>query len=94
MAQKPRVNKSLGACGYTKTSPPVPALSPTTKILNIEIPFDDALRLNVAIDECVHRLNSYNRATKAGKQRGLILAVHFPSQRITVHERKITDGGA
>lgn len=90
MAQKPRVKKSLGACGYAKTSPPQQLMSPDTKILNIAISFVDALRLNVAIDECVHRLNSYDRATRAGKQSGLVLAIHFPSRRITVHERRIT----
>ena len=94
MAKRPVVKKTLGACGYAKTSPPVQTLSPDTAILIIAIPFEDALKLNVAIDECVHRLNSYNRATKAGRQSGLLLAVHFPSQRITVHERRITDDGA
>ena len=89
MGIRPAVKKSFGACGYSKTSPPVSAVSPSTKILNIAIPFEQALKLNVAVDECIRTLNSYNRATRAGKQSGLTLAIHLPSQRITVHEGRI-----
>lgn len=89
MADQPVRKKTFGACSYSKTSPPVGSLSPSTKILNLAISFEEALKLNVAIDECVRRLNSYNRARKAGKQSGLTLAIHLPSRRVTVHESRI-----
>jgi hypothetical protein len=36
--------------------------------LNILVSFEDALKLNLAIDECLRRLNKYNRSTKEGKR--------------------------
>ncbi len=42
---------SFGTCSYAKTSPAQGTLSPKTKILNVLISFEDALKLNLAIDE-------------------------------------------
>ena len=65
---------SSGTCSYAKTSPAQSTLSAKTKILNVFISFEDALKLNIAIDECVRRLNSYKRSTKAGRRSGLNVA--------------------
>ncbi|MBW7933227.1 MAG: hypothetical protein H3C62_06340 [Gemmatimonadaceae bacterium] len=58
-------------------------------MLNIVLPFEEALRLSLAIDECVRRLNSYDRATREGKASALNLAIHLTKSRITVNEGKI-----
>jgi hypothetical protein len=36
------------------------------KAINIHIPFDEALEFNLAVDECVPKLNSYKMSTKEG----------------------------
>lgn len=76
----------FGGCTFARTSPKLDALSPATPMLNISIPFEEALKLSLAVDECIRRLNSYNRATRAGKRSGLNLAIHLSKGRITINE--------
>lgn len=80
---------SFGGCTVSNFSPEIPALSPSTKMLNVSITFDEALKLSLAIQECVRKLNSYNRSTTAGKRTGLNIAVHLQSHRLTVNEAKL-----
>lgn len=80
---------SFGGCDFEKTSPKREALSPSTAMLNIALSFEDALKLSIAVDECVRRLNSYNRAERAGKKSALNLAIHLNKCRITVNETKL-----
>jgi hypothetical protein len=64
-------------------------LGPGTKILNVILPFEDALKFGLAVDECIRALNKYNRSTTLGKQQGLNVAIHLASDRITISEAKI-----
>lgn len=80
---------TFGTCAYDHTSPKVETLSSETKILNVLVTFEEALKLDLAIDECVRKLNTYKRSTKAGKSRGLNLAIHLWQGRITVNEEKV-----
>jgi hypothetical protein len=80
---------SFGGCDFSRTSPDLSKLSPDTQMLNIVISFEDALKLHLAIGECVARLNSYNRSTTAGKRSAVNLAVHLSKGRITVNEGKL-----
>lgn len=80
---------SFGICNFGRTSPNLNALSPDTQVLNIEIAFEEALKLNLAIDECVRKLNSYKRSTSAGKRSGLNLAIHLSRGVITINEAKL-----
>lgn len=80
---------SFGICDFTRTSPRLADLSPDTKVLNIEITFEEALKLNLAIDDCVHRLNSYNRGRITGKRTCSNLAIHLSRGVITVLEGKL-----
>ncbi len=84
--KQPRLKKSFVAYTYAKTSRNWMALSPTIKILNIAVPFEEGVKLVLALDQCVRRMNSYSRSTIAGKKSALTVAVHFNSGRITVHE--------
>ncbi len=79
---------SFGSCDFTRTSPGLDTLSPNTQMLNIEVSFEDALKLHLAIGECVRKLNSYNRSTRAGKRTALNIAVHLSKGRLTVNETK------
>jgi hypothetical protein len=81
--------KSFGGCNFSRTSPPASTFSQATKTINVDIPFEDALKLNVAIDECVRRLNSYNRRSKDGRRTALSLSIKLDKNRITIIETKL-----
>ena len=89
--KKPTRTKTFGfgGCTYARTSPKLDALTSATPMLNIAVPFEEALKLSLAIDECIRRLNSYNRATTAGKRSGLNLAIHLSKGRITINETPV-----
>ncbi len=83
--------KACGTCAYeTRTA----NLSSTTSILNLRLSFEEALKLSIAIDECVHRLNRYNKNKEAGKRAALHLAILLDEghQRITIQEGKLAKG--
>ncbi|MGI9104381.1 MAG: hypothetical protein ACR2IF_18210 [Terriglobales bacterium] len=79
---------SFGGCDFGRTSPQLSSLSPATKVLNIEVNFEEALKLELAVQECIRRLNSYKRSTKIGKRTALNLAIHLSKNRITVNETR------
>ncbi len=80
---------SFGSCEFVKTSPPKAKLSPDIKKLNIVIPFEEALKINIALDECIRKLNRYKRSTTKGKAAAVNLVVHFDVGRISVNEKTI-----
>jgi hypothetical protein len=89
MAKSKKVLKTdtFGTCSYEKTSPA--AVTPTTSILNVILSFEEALKLNMAIDECVRALGRYNRAHQMGKRAALKVSIHLNQRRISVHEGKL-----
>ncbi len=89
MSVKLRIKQTFGGCTLEGTSPKVPDLSAKTPILNIWMTFEEALKLSIAIQECVRKLNSYHRGTRAGRQTGLNLAVRLRKRRITVNETTV-----
>ena len=83
---------TFGSCYFSHTSPAQEKLSASTRTLNIIVSFEDALKLNLAIDECLRRLNKYNRSTREGKrQRPVNLTVHLLANRIAVNEGKLPE---
>jgi hypothetical protein len=76
--------KTFGGCHFARTMPTLNALSPNTKVLNIDISFEEALKLSLAMSECVRKLNSYKRSTTAGKRSGLNVAVYLGTGEITI----------
>jgi len=93
MANTPATKEfSFGGCSFGKLSPKLEAIDSTTKVVNITLSFEDALKLNLAVDECVRKLNSYKRSTVAGRKSALNLAVHLDKGRITVNEGKLQGG--
>jgi hypothetical protein len=54
--------------------------------LNVRIGFEEALKLHLAIGECIRKLNSYKRSTTAGKRTALNIAIHLTKNRVTVNE--------
>jgi len=80
---------SFGSCEFGRTSPALETLSPNTQVLNIDITFEEALKLHLAIEECVRKLNSYKRSTRLGKRTALNLAIHLSKRRVTVNEARL-----
>ncbi len=80
---------SFGTSRFSRTSPSLEKLDSQTVILNIYLTFEDALKLNLSVDECIRKLNAYNRSTKAGKSKGMNLAIHLAQGRITVNETNV-----
>jgi len=79
---------SFGGCTFNRTLPGLTELSPETKKLNVEVGFEEALKLHLAVGECISKLNQYNRSRSLGKRAALNLVVHLDSRRITVNETR------
>ena len=88
MAARDLRQSSFGACSFIKTSPTHGRFASSTQVMNLVIPFEEALKLNVAIDEAVRRLNSVRQRAGGGQRAALNLTVHFHTERITVSETR------
>lgn len=78
---------SFGGCAISRIKPEVSA---KLKVLNVIIPFIEALKLNLALDECLRSLNKYKLSTKEGKRAAINLVIHINKNRIAVMEAKLT----
>lgn len=76
-----------GACNYVRTSPDVATKG--IKSVNLELTFDEALRLSLAVQSALFNLNRYKRSTKSGKEMGLCLSVKTEGRSIAVIEARI-----
>ncbi len=74
----------FGACTFVSVSPK--ELAADTPALNIVLSFEEALKLNLAIDESVRKLSRYNRATSIGKNAAVQLVIHLDKRRVRVLE--------
>lgn len=90
MAASSKILKTsqFGACTFASVSPN--ELAAGTPALNISLSFEEALKLNLAIDECVRKLGRYNRATSAGKSAALTVLIHLDKRRIRILESKLS----
>ncbi len=80
---------SFGGCDIAKFSPKTENITAKTKVMNIVIGFDEALKLNLALDECIRKINKYKRTTKTGKRAAANLVIHLQKNRIDVAENKL-----
>lgn len=80
---------AFGTCDYAFVSPDRSELTSKTKILNVVVSFEDALKLNLALDECIRKINRYKRSTTAGKRAAVNICLHLNSSRIAVSEGKL-----
>jgi len=59
------------------------------KSVNLELTFEEALKLSLALTSCLHELNRYNRGRTAGKEMGMLLSIKIENASIAVIEKKI-----
>jgi hypothetical protein len=90
VAEPKRKKDSFGGCTVERFSPDVkPGTSLTPKALNIVLPFEEALKLQLSIGQCLGRLNEYNRSTTEGRRSALLLTVYLDAKRVVVLESKL-----
>ena len=91
MAKPTRKKKDdyFGGGEFAMTSPALEKLSPSTRVLNVHLSLQEALMLNVALEECIRSLNRYNRSTTQGKNATVNVALHLDTNWVTVHEGKL-----
>lgn len=80
---------TFGTCEYERTSPERSQLLSDTSILNVILPFEEALKFDLAVNECVRKLNRYKKSTTEGKRAALNLTIHLNMNRIAVNEGKL-----
>lgn len=80
---------TFGICEYERISPQKEKLTADTSVLNIILPFEEALKLNLAVDECVRKLNKYKKSTSEAKRAALNLTVRSDLKRIEIKENKL-----
>lgn len=80
---------TFGTCDFDRITPPNEKLSPSTRTMNIIVPFEEALKFALAVDECIHELNRYKKSTKEGKRVAMNLTVHLQAKRIAINKGKL-----
>lgn len=88
-AAKTKAEDYHRGCNFTGSSPDLAARG--MKSLNLDIPFEDALRLKLALDSALHSLNRYNRGTTKGRSMGVLLSIKIDNSSIVVIEKSLTE---
>lgn len=57
--------------------------------VNIEMTFEEALRLSLAIQSCVMQLNRSKRPATEGREMGMLLSIKTDSNTITMVEKRV-----
>ncbi len=79
MAEDSLKGKGCGGAFYLSVSPDLGTGG--TKMLKIKLRFEEALKLHLAVDECIHRLNNLKRSTRQAKRTGMEVVVKFGPDR-------------
>lgn len=80
-----------GLAEYARTQPDVAAQG--VKSINIEMPFEEAVRFALAVQSCVMQLNRYKRSAKEGREMGMSLSIKTETKTITVIEKRVRPDG-
>ena len=84
MARKTaRQKESYGSCTIGQFSPAPTGSWPLA--INIVLSFEEAMKLNLAIQARLLNINRLNRSTKAGKAAAVNLCAYRDTRRITVN---------
>jgi len=80
---------SSGTCAVERINPAKENLSPATPTINVTIPYEEALQLQMALLDRLMKINQMNRATKEGKRAAVNLVIHIHHKRISVMPGKL-----
>jgi hypothetical protein len=81
--------QATGTCDVAHVSPGGAPVTGPGSVVNLVLGFEDALKLNLALDEALHRVNRYNRGTVVGKRAGVRLVIYLGKRRINVMEGQL-----
>ncbi|MEK6795446.1 MAG: hypothetical protein AABZ39_11750 [Spirochaetota bacterium] len=86
----PKKTASFGGVSVSHFSPePAPG---TPRALNVVLSFEEALKLQIGLQQLLLQLNSYNRATTQGRNAAVNICIYKDKKRITINEGKIRAG--
>ena len=80
---------SSGGCAFDRVNPSREDLNPATHKLNLIISFEEALKLNLAIQERLRAINKLKMSSTAGKLAALNLVVDLNVNNISVMPGKL-----
>ena len=89
MAKDIKTKKSFGTATIDHFSPAKQEEWP--KAINMHISFEEAMRLHLGLGQLLGKLNSYNRATKQGRQSAVNLCIYPQGHQITINEGRVND---
>ena len=58
------------------------------KSLNLELSFEEGLKLSMALQTCLQQVSRYSRQNKEGKAMGIMLSIKTDNSSITVFEKQ------
>lgn len=89
MAKEIKKKASFGSVRVSHFSPPLGEGLP--KAMNITISFEEALKFQIGLIQILGQLNSYNRATIAGRRSAVNLCIYPEKGRITINEGQVRE---
>jgi hypothetical protein len=84
---------SYGSCSFERVNPSREDLSSATPKLNLFVSFEEALKLNLAIQERLRAINKLKRNSKKGKRAALNLVVDLNVNNIAVMPGQLAERG-
>ena len=78
-----------GGCYYERPVPPRQDITAKTPILNLQLDLEQALRLELALSECIRKINHYKDNSIDGKKAVVNMAVHLWCERIAISEGRL-----
>ena len=75
---------SYGSCSFQRHNPPRSKLQPSTQKINIYISFEEALKLQFAINERLSAINQYKQSTIEGRRQAVNLVVDLNAHNIAI----------
>jgi hypothetical protein len=91
----PKPPKSLhderffGSCAFARNNQGTVAVPEGNQALNILLSFSETLKLKLALEEGLLKLNRYNKNTMEGRRCALKITIQFGNERILVNEDKL-----
>jgi len=82
-------SQTFGTCSYERVSPDRTKINSKTQKVNIQINLEEALKLNLALNEGIRKIFRYDQRTIAGKQATINLIIDFTLKRAGIREGKL-----
>ncbi len=81
---------SCGSCTFERLNPPRTVLTADTRTINIVIPFDEGLKLHLALLERLQEINRLDLRMTEGKRAAINLSVNLQAQVLSVVPGKLS----